>query len=71
MASVGNSKAMIGVIFLQYCSYAIFYLVDEIKNISPEMYKALIKSQEDQRLPGFVTNKLQSKLKDDKPNGSQ
>ena len=45
-ASTGNAKALIGAIFLQYCSYAIFYLMDELNGISPSNYKALISEQE-------------------------
>jgi len=39
MASIGNSKALIGTIFLQYCSYAIFYISDEIAKIAPSHYQ--------------------------------
>ena len=48
MASTGNAKALIGAIFLQYCSYAIFYLMDELNGISPSNYKALVSEQEAQ-----------------------
>ena len=43
MATIGNSKALVGVIFLQYCSYAIFYLMDEFKDIAPRHYYQFIK----------------------------
>ena len=46
MASTGNAKALIGAIFLQYCSYAVFYLLDELNSISPSHYKALVSEQE-------------------------
>jgi len=35
--SVRNSKALIGALFIQYCAYGIFYIMDEFKNLSPEM----------------------------------
>jgi len=40
-ASTGNAKALIGVLFLQYCSYAFFYLGDHIKEIYPAHFKLL------------------------------
>ena len=46
MASTGNAKAMIGAIFLQYCSYAVFYVLDELNSLSPSHYKALVSEQE-------------------------
>ena len=46
MASTGNAKALIGAIFLQYCSYAVFYIMDEIYGIAPDHYKPLIKEEE-------------------------
>lgn len=46
MASTGNAKALIGAIFLQYCSYAIFYILDELNTLSPSHYKALVSEQE-------------------------
>ncbi len=40
--SVRNSKALIGALFIQYCAYGIFYIMDEFKNLSPKMtYKEL------------------------------
>ena len=35
-------------IFLQYCSYSIFYLLDEFKQMAQPMYKPLIKEQEEE-----------------------
>ena len=49
VASIGNSKAMIGVIFLQYCSYAIFYILDEVYGWAPPQYTSLIQAQRDQQ----------------------
>ena len=46
MASTGNAKALIGAIFLQYCAYSIFYLLDELNSIAPSHYKALVSEQE-------------------------
>ena len=46
MASTGNAKALIGAIFLQYCSYAVFYIMDEIYGLAPDHYKPLIKEQD-------------------------
>ena len=43
MATIGNSKALVGVIFLQYCSYAVFYLLDELKDIAPRHYYEFLK----------------------------
>ena len=39
--SVRNSKALIGALFIQYCAYGVFYIMDEFKKISPPMYKAV------------------------------
>ena len=59
MASVGNAKALIGTIFLQYCSYSIFYILDEIYKISPPMYRPLIKEQQvETEIPGVFKKKL-------------
>jgi hypothetical protein len=33
-----NTKALIGALFIQYCAYAVFYLLDEFKKISPQYY---------------------------------
>lgn len=41
-ASDGNAKALVGVLFLQYCSYAIFYLLDEMVIRSPSHFYPLI-----------------------------
>lgn len=45
-ASTGNAKALIGVLFLQYCSYAFFYLGDHIKEIYPPHFTLLTKQEE-------------------------
>ena len=37
--SVRNSKALIGALFLQYCAYGVFYILDEFKKLSPPMYR--------------------------------
>jgi hypothetical protein len=59
MASVGNSKALIGCIFLQYCSYSVFYLLDEFYRIAQPMYRPLIKEQEDaNEIPGVLKKKF-------------
>ena len=60
MASVGNAKAMIGTIFLQYCSYSVFYLLDEMVKIAPSMYRPLIKEQEQENgaVPDFLKKTL-------------
>ena len=49
VASIGNSKAMIGVIFLQYCSYALFYLLDELNEWAPPLHFPLIQHQRDEQ----------------------
>lgn len=41
-ANTGNAKALVGVIFLQWVVYAIFYLVDELVGIAPTHYSPLI-----------------------------
>ena len=71
MASVGNAKALIGCIFLQYCSYAVFYIFDEITGISPAMYKALIKEQEEEiEVPAGLKAKMEQ-YADKKKDGAQ
>ena len=40
-ATVGNSKALMGTLFIQYCAYAIFYILDEFNDISQEHYTPL------------------------------
>ena len=37
--SVRNTKALIGSLFIQYCAYAVFYIIDEFKSIAPPLYK--------------------------------
>ncbi len=39
--SVRNSKALIGALFIQYCAYGIFYIMDEFKKMAPPMYKEI------------------------------
>ncbi len=39
--SVRNSKALVGALFIQYCAYGIFYIMDEFKKLAPPMYKEL------------------------------
>lgn len=41
-ASIGNAKAMIGALFLQYCSYSFFYVLDEFFGMAPSHYKKLL-----------------------------
>ena len=41
-ARTGNAKAMIGVLFLQYCTYSVFYIFDAFFGIAPSHYKALV-----------------------------
>lgn len=37
---------MFGVIFLQYCSYSCFYILDEMFKIAPSHFKELVKPEE-------------------------
>jgi hypothetical protein len=37
--SVRNTKALIGALLIQYCAYSVFYIMDEIKKMSPSHYK--------------------------------
>jgi len=37
--SVRNSKALVGALFVQYCAYGIFYILDDFKKLAPSMYK--------------------------------
>ena len=39
--SVRNSKALIGALFIQYCAYGIFYIMDEFKQLAPQVYKEI------------------------------
>ena len=39
--SVRNSKALIGALFIQYCAYSVFYIIDEVKEMAPKLYKKL------------------------------
>ncbi len=43
--SVRNSKALIGALFIQYCAYGIFYIMDEYKKLSPPLYKEIENSE--------------------------
>ena len=71
MASVGNAKALIGTIFLQYCSYAVFYIFDEITGIAPSMYRPLIKEQEEEiEVPAGLKAKMEQ-YADKKKEGAQ
>eukprot|EP00347_Sterkiella_histriomuscorum_P019660 403340772 len=45
--SVRNSKALIGGLFIQYCAYSVFYLLDEFKEIAPQMYKEVPQNNAD------------------------
>ena len=29
-ATIGNAKALFGILFIQYCSYAFFYIMDHV-----------------------------------------
>lgn len=40
-ATIGNARALFGILFIQYCSYAFFYLMDHIYDIHPEYYTKL------------------------------
>ena len=40
-ATIGNAKALFGILFIQYCSYAFFYIMDHIYKIYPEYYTEL------------------------------
>ena len=74
MASVGNSKALIGCIFLQYCSYAVFYLLDEFFKIAPPMYRPLIKEQEEaNEVPNVLKKRfnMMSGQRDNQSNNKQ
>ena len=50
MATEGNAKAMIGMIFIQYGSYATIYLADEFYTISQPHYKKILKELGDKPL---------------------
>ena len=49
--SVRNSKALIGSLFIQYCAYAAFYIIDEFKEMAPAMYKE-VPENADEVAPG-------------------
>ena len=40
-ATHGNAKALFGILFIQYCSYAFFYIMDHILDLAPQYYIAL------------------------------
>jgi len=44
MASIGNSKALIGCVFLQYCGYALFYILDELMDLAPPHYNEMMRN---------------------------
>ncbi len=51
-ATTGNAKALIGVLFLQWVVYALFYLADQFYDIAPSHYKEfkrLNAEEEDQK----------------------
>jgi hypothetical protein len=50
--SVRNSKALIGALFIQYCAYSVFYILDEFKEIAPKLYKKLPQNMESQAPAG-------------------
>ena len=33
--SVSNTKALIGSLFIQYCAYGVYYIIDDFKDIAP------------------------------------
>ena len=66
-ASSGNSKAMIAAIFLQYCGYSVFYLLDELTKISQPHYRALIKEQEGEMNIGALSKFTDRPKKEDPP----
>ena len=45
--SVRNSKALIGALFIQYCAYGVFYIMDEFKKMTPPLTYGEIENQED------------------------
>ena len=44
--AVRNTKALIGALFLQYLAYAVFYLLDEFKDLAPKYIPELAKLDE-------------------------
>ena len=40
-ATTGNAKAMVGVLFLQWLCYAVFYILDAVTKIAPSAYVLL------------------------------
>lgn len=48
MASIGNSKAILGCIFVQYCGYAVFYIFDQVTGIAPSHYNSCMQAHDDQ-----------------------
>ena len=65
--SVRNSKALIGALFIQYCAYGIFYVMDEIKKLAPPVYKEIENlgdgAASEENKDGDDQSKGQSKLK--------
>ena len=49
-ATHGNAKALFGILFIQYCSYAFFYIMDHILDLAPPYYIALkVQKKEDEK----------------------
>lgn len=44
-ATHGNAKALFGILFIQYCSYAFFYIMDHIQGIYPDHFVTLKKDK--------------------------
>lgn len=40
-ATHGNAKALFGILFIQYCSYAFFYIMDHFHDLYPEYFYEL------------------------------
>ena len=40
-ATIGNAKALFGILFIQYLSYAFFYIMDHVYQIYPEYFTLL------------------------------
>lgn len=45
-ATIGNARALFGILFIQYCSYAFFYLMDHFFEIYPSYFTQLKKDAE-------------------------
>ena len=44
-ATIGNAKALFGILFIQYCSYSFFYIMDHVFQIYPEYFTELKKKK--------------------------